>query len=215
VVPLRGATFLFCSAWTLIANEHIRIDIVNSLFSKRVRNWIDMIGHVFALVPFCLVMIWTSIPFFLASYRLGERSFSAGGLPQWPAKLLIPLAFTVLLVQAVSEIIKRAAIMRGIFPIRMMVRRATLRRPRPHVCLRQQNRSPEASERPEQTDDRFHHSQHGSDYVREPRGISADRISGGVHARCGRPRLRHRRHRTRPVSARTSCKRCPSVSTAP
>ncbi len=113
---LFAATFLFCSAWTLIANEHIRIDIVNSLFSKRVRNWIDMIGHVFALVPFCLVMIWTSVPFFLASYRLGERSFSAGGLPQWPAKLLIPLAFTVLLVQAVSEIIKRAAIMRGHIP---------------------------------------------------------------------------------------------------
>ncbi|MGE0341288.1 MAG: TRAP transporter small permease subunit, partial [Xanthobacteraceae bacterium] len=105
---LFAAVFLFCAAWTLIANEHIRIDIINNTFSKRVRNWIDMIGHIFALVPFCIVMIWTSIPFFLASYRLGERSFSAGGLPQWPAKLLIPVAFTILLIQAFSEIIKRA-----------------------------------------------------------------------------------------------------------
>lgn len=113
---LFAAVFLLCASWTLISNEHIRIDIINNTFSKRVRNWIDMIGHVFALVPFCMVMIWTSIPFFLASYRLGERSFSAGGLPQWPAKMLIPVAFTILLVQAFSEIIKRAAIMKGVIP---------------------------------------------------------------------------------------------------
>ncbi len=113
---LFATVFLFCAAWTLIANEHIRIDIINNTFSRRVRNWIDMIGHVFALVPFCVVMIWTSIPFFLASDRLGERSFSAGGLPQWPAKLLIPVAFTILLIQAFSEIIKRAAVMRGMMP---------------------------------------------------------------------------------------------------
>lgn len=113
---LFGAVFLFCAAWTLIANEHIRIDIINNSFSRRARNWVDMIGHVFALLPFCIVMIWTSVPFFLTSYRLGERSFSAGGLPQWPAKMLIPLGFTVLLVQAISEIIKRAAVMRGAIP---------------------------------------------------------------------------------------------------
>jgi TRAP-type mannitol/chloroaromatic compound transport system permease small subunit len=113
---LFAGVFLFCAAWTMIANEHIRIDIVNNMFTKRTRNWIDLIGHTFALVPFCIVMIWTSVPFFLTSYRLGEMSFSAGGLPQWPAKLLIPVAFTVLLVQAISEIIKRAAVMRGAIP---------------------------------------------------------------------------------------------------
>lgn len=113
---LFAAVFLLCASWTLIANEHIRIDIINNLFSRRVRNWIDLIGHTFALLPFCIVMIWTSVPFFLVSYRLGERSFSAGGLPQWPAKLLIPVAFTILLVQAISEIIKRVAIMRGAMP---------------------------------------------------------------------------------------------------
>lgn len=113
---LFGAVFLFCAAWTLIANEHIRIDIVNNFFSKRARNWVDLIGHTFALLPFCIVMIWTSVPFFLTSYRLDERSFSAGGLLQWPAKLLVPVAFTVLLIQAISEIIKRAAIIRGAIP---------------------------------------------------------------------------------------------------
>lgn len=113
---LFGAVFLFCASWTLISNEHIRIDIVNNLFSRRARNWVDLVGHTFALLPFCLVMIWTSVPFFLTSYRLSERSFSAGGLPQWPAKLLIPLAFTVLLVQSISEILKRVAIMHGAIP---------------------------------------------------------------------------------------------------
>jgi TRAP-type mannitol/chloroaromatic compound transport system permease small subunit len=113
---LFAAVFLFCASWTLISNEHIRIDIINNAFSKRVRNWIDLCGHVFALVPFCIVMIWTSVPFFLVSYRLGERSFSAGGLPQWPAKALVPIAFIILLVQAVSEIIKRAAVITGDLP---------------------------------------------------------------------------------------------------
>ncbi|MBX3518994.1 MAG: TRAP transporter small permease subunit [Xanthobacteraceae bacterium] len=113
---LFAAVFMFCAAWTLISNEHIRIDIINNQFSKRVRNWIDLIGHVFALLPFCIVMIWTSIPFFLTSYRLGERSFAAGGLPQWVAKLIIPVAFVILLIQSFSEIIKRVAIMRGAIP---------------------------------------------------------------------------------------------------
>lgn len=113
---LFAAVFMFCAAWTLISNEHIRIDIINNQFSKRVRNWIDLIGHVFALLPFCIVMIWTSIPFFLTSYRLGERSFAAGGLPQWIAKLIVPIAFVILLVQSFSEIIKRIAIMRGAIP---------------------------------------------------------------------------------------------------
>lgn len=113
---LFAAVFLLCASWTLIANEHIRIDIVNNLFSRRTRNWIDLIGHTFALLPFTIVLVWTSIPFFLVSYGLNERSFSAGGLLQWPAKLLIPIAFTFLLIQSISEIIKRVAIMRNMIP---------------------------------------------------------------------------------------------------
>ena len=113
---LFGAVFLLCAAWTLQVKEHIRIDIVNNLFSRRARNWIDLIGHTFALLPFCIIMVWTSVPFFLTSYRLNETSFAAGGLPQWIAKGLVPLAFTVLLIQAISEIIKRIGVIRGAIP---------------------------------------------------------------------------------------------------
>jgi TRAP-type mannitol/chloroaromatic compound transport system permease small subunit len=110
---LFGAVFLLCAPWTLLSNEHIRIDVVNSMFSKRIRNWIDILGHVVFLMPFCIVMIITSWPFFLRSYGVNEQSLNAGGLPQWPAKFLIPLGFMLLMLQAVSELIKRIAILRG------------------------------------------------------------------------------------------------------
>lgn len=113
---LFSIVFLLCSPWTLISNEHIRIDIINHSLPLKVRGWIDMIGHVFFLVPFLIVLLVTSTPFFLTSYRQNEQSFSAGGLPQWPAKSLIMIGCVLLLVQAVSEIIKRAAMMKGIIP---------------------------------------------------------------------------------------------------
>ncbi len=110
---LFGAVFLLCAPWTLLNNEHIRIDIVNSMLPKSVRNWIDVVGHVVFLIPFTLIMIVTSIPFFWRSFLLNEQSLNAGGLPQWPGKFLLPLGFTLLFFQAVSELIKRIAIMRG------------------------------------------------------------------------------------------------------
>lgn len=110
---LFAAVFLCCSPWTLIDNEHIRIDIVNARLSRSVRNWIDLLGGVFFLLPFTIVMLVTSWPFFLNSYRINEQSLNAGGLPQWPAKMLVPLGFALLFVQAISEIIKRIAIMQG------------------------------------------------------------------------------------------------------
>ncbi|RTL51287.1 MAG: TRAP transporter small permease subunit [Bradyrhizobiaceae bacterium] len=113
---LFAIVFLLCSPWTLLSNEHIKIDIINHTLPLRVRSWIDMLGHILFLVPFCVVLIWTSIPFFLTSFHQNEQSFSAGGLPQWPAKSLIMIGMALLLVQAVSEIIKRAAVMRGILP---------------------------------------------------------------------------------------------------
>ena len=97
-------------------NEHIRIDIVNNMLPKRGRNWIDLLGHIFFLLPFTVVMMITGWPFFWASYRIGEQSSNAGGLAQWPAKLLVPLAFTLLFLQAISEIIKRLAVIRGLIP---------------------------------------------------------------------------------------------------
>lgn len=110
---LFGAVFLLCASWTLIVNEHIRIDIINQQLSRRARNWIEMIGHLFFLLPMCLVLLYTSIPFFTRSFMGNEQSLSAGGLPQWPAKFLVPAGFLLLTLQAISEIIKRAAIMRG------------------------------------------------------------------------------------------------------
>ena len=113
---LFSAVFLLCSPWTLLDNEHIRIDIVNNALPKTVRNIIDIVGHVFFLLPLCVVMIITGGPFFMRSYEIGEQSGNAGGLPQWPTKSLIIIAFAFLFVQGVSELIKRIAVMQGLIP---------------------------------------------------------------------------------------------------
>jgi len=113
---LFSPVFLLCSPWTLLSNEHIRIDIVNNQLPKRVRNWIDLIGHAFFLLPLCIIMVVTGIPFFWRSVAIGEQSGNAGGLPQWPAKGLLMIAFTLLLVQGLSELIKRLSVMRGLIP---------------------------------------------------------------------------------------------------
>ena len=113
---LFGAIFLLCSPWTLLSNEHIRIDIVNGMLPKRWRDRIDVIGHLFFLLPLTIVMIVTSVPFFLRSFRLNEQSMNAGGLPQWPAKSLILIGFVLLFLQGISELIKRIAVMRNLIP---------------------------------------------------------------------------------------------------
>lgn len=113
---LFSMVFLLCSPWTLLANEHIRIDIVNNMLPKRVRDSIDVIGHAFFLLPLAIVMIFTGIPFFLRSVEINEQSGNAGGLPQWPAKGLVMIAFAFLLIQGVSELIKRIAVMRDLIP---------------------------------------------------------------------------------------------------
>src|SRR5262249_52050096 len=91
---LFGAVFLLCAAWTLLSNEHIRIDIVNNMLPKGVRNWIDVFGHVFFLLPTAFVLAYLGWPFFWRSLLQNEQSTNAGGLPAYPSKLLIPLAFT-------------------------------------------------------------------------------------------------------------------------
>lgn len=113
---LFGAVFLLGAAYTLKQNEHIRIDIVSARLSQNARNWIDIIGHVLFLAPLCLLMLWLGIPFFLRSLASGEVSSSAGGLIVWPAKLLVPLGFALLLAQGFSELIKRIAFMKGLIP---------------------------------------------------------------------------------------------------
>jgi TRAP-type mannitol/chloroaromatic compound transport system permease small subunit len=113
---LFGAVFLGCAAYTLLKNEHIRIDIVSSKMSQRYRNTIELIGHICFVMPLCIMMIYYGFPFFYGSFRIGEMSTNAGGLIQWPAKLMIPLGFCMLFAQAISETIKRLAFMQGLAP---------------------------------------------------------------------------------------------------
>ena len=113
---LFSVVFLLCSPWTLLDNEHIRIDIVNNTLPKTVRNIIDLVGHAFFLLPLCIVMIITGGPFFMRSVEINEQSGNAGGLPQWPAKSLVIVGFVFLFVQGISELIKRIAVMRGLIP---------------------------------------------------------------------------------------------------
>ncbi len=113
---LFSIVFLLCASWTLLDNEHIRIDIINNMLPKRVRDSIDVIGHAFFLIPLTFVMIITGGPFFMRSVEINEQSGNAGGLPQWPAKSLVIIGFTMLLAQGISELIKRIAVMRGLIP---------------------------------------------------------------------------------------------------
>ena len=111
---LFGAVFLLGAAYTFLRHEHIRIDIVNARLPKRVRDWIDLCGHLFFLMPLCAVLIWSGTRFAYASFMSGEVSSSAGGLILWPAKIMVPLCFLLLAIQGFSEIVKRVAAMRGL-----------------------------------------------------------------------------------------------------
>jgi TRAP-type mannitol/chloroaromatic compound transport system permease small subunit len=113
---LFGWAFLVAASYTLLRNEHIRIDIVSNAFSKRVRNWIDILGHALMLLPFTALMVYLSWPFFLRAFLSGEMSGSAGGLIIWPGRLAILVGFILLFFQAVSELIKRVAILREVIP---------------------------------------------------------------------------------------------------
>jgi TRAP-type mannitol/chloroaromatic compound transport system permease small subunit len=113
---LFSVVFLLCSPWTLLDNEHIRIDIVNGMLPRWLRSTIDLVGHAFFLLPLTIIMVWTGLPFFYESFSINEQSGNAGGLPQWPSKALVALGFAVLFVQGISELVKRAAVMRGMIP---------------------------------------------------------------------------------------------------
>lgn len=111
---LFGAAFLLAAAYTLKQNEHIRIDIVYGLFSRRTQHWIDLFGHLVFLMPFTLLMLWYLVPYVLRSYSIGEVSTNSGGLIIWPAKGLLLVGFILLALQGLSEIIKKIAVMRGL-----------------------------------------------------------------------------------------------------
>ncbi|MFC3628084.1 TRAP transporter small permease subunit [Paracoccus angustae] len=113
---LYGAAFLLAAAYTLLENEHIRIDIIFAAWSRRVQHWIELLGHIFFLMPFVLLTLWLCWPWLARSYRTGEMSMNAGGLMLWPAKALLFTGFVLLFFQGISEIIKKIAVMRGLIP---------------------------------------------------------------------------------------------------
>ncbi len=111
---LFGAAFLMASAYTLKQNEHIRIDIVYGMFRSRTRHWIDLFGHVFFLLPFVVLMVWLLVPYLLDAIRSGQGSANSGGLIVWPARAFLLAGFVLLFLQAISEIIKKIAVMQGL-----------------------------------------------------------------------------------------------------
>jgi len=111
---LFAAVFLLCAGYTLLHNEHIRIDVVASLWSKRTQTWIDVFGTLFFLLPMSLYIMWSSWPIFMNAWNSGEVSGSAGGLIRWPARLLVPIGFFLLSLQGISELIKRIAYLKGL-----------------------------------------------------------------------------------------------------
>lgn len=111
---LFAASFLIVAAYTLLNGEHVKIDVVYSKFSKRTQMWIDVFGFLAFLTPVCAAMLWYGIPFFLKGLQSGEISTNAGGLIRWPVYALIPLGFSLLLLQGWSEVIKRLAFLQGL-----------------------------------------------------------------------------------------------------
>jgi TRAP-type mannitol/chloroaromatic compound transport system permease small subunit len=111
---LFGVVFMVGAAWTMKANEHVRVDVVSSRLSKIIRDRIELFGLVVFFFPFVLVHLYYSVPFFWESWRTQEWSTNSGGLIIWPAKFMVLFGFFLLTLQGVSELIKRIAVMRGI-----------------------------------------------------------------------------------------------------
>jgi TRAP-type mannitol/chloroaromatic compound transport system permease small subunit len=111
---LFAVVFLLCAGYTLLHNEHIRIDVVSSHLSRRAQMWIDVFGILVFMLPMTLFIMWLSWPIFMNAWTSGEISGSAGGLIRWPARLLVPVGFFLLSLQGFSELIKRIAYLRGV-----------------------------------------------------------------------------------------------------
>ena len=112
-----GLVFLFCSAWTLCEGGHVRIDVVSSRLPPVARIWIDIVGSLLFLLPVCLLIVVDSWNYFLLSFHTREASPDPGGLIWWPLKLAIPVAFALLSLQGLSEIIKNIAVLTGDRPM--------------------------------------------------------------------------------------------------
>jgi TRAP-type mannitol/chloroaromatic compound transport system permease small subunit len=113
---LFAGVFLLCSGYTLLHNEHIRIDVIASHLSRRAQIWIDILGTLFFMLPVTAYIAWLSWPVFMNAWTSGEISMNAGGLIRWPARLLVPMGFFLLTLQGLSELVKRVAYLRGLIP---------------------------------------------------------------------------------------------------
>jgi len=111
-----GLIFLSCSGYTLLRNEHVRIDLVSGRFSRRGQAWIDIFGILFFLMPMAIGIMVLSWPVFMQAWHSNEMSNSAGGLIVWPARFMVPAGFFLLIVQAISELIKRVGFLKGLCP---------------------------------------------------------------------------------------------------
>ncbi len=113
---LFSAVFLLGAGYTLLRNEHVRIDAISHRWSRRTQVWIDVIGMLLFLLPLCWWIVSMSWPITIRAYRIGEMSTNAGGLIRWPVYALMPLGFSLLAIQVVSELIKRIAFLKGLAP---------------------------------------------------------------------------------------------------
>lgn len=113
---LFSAVFLLGAGYTLLRNEHVRIDVIAGRLSKRAQAWIDIIGTVFFLLPMAILIGWLAWPAFVDTWQRNEVSTNAGGLIVWPARLLMPIGFAMLAIQGISELIKRIAFLMGLIP---------------------------------------------------------------------------------------------------
>ncbi len=105
--------FLLGAAHVLKLNEHVRVDMLYSIYSPRTKLWVDTLGILLFLLPVTVLMIMLSIPWFETSFLQGEMSSNAGGLPVWPVKALLPLGFCLILLQGLAELVKRIAGLTG------------------------------------------------------------------------------------------------------
>jgi TRAP-type mannitol/chloroaromatic compound transport system permease small subunit len=113
---LFAAVFLLAAGYTLLRQEHVKIDVIVGRFSKRTQIWVDIVGLVFFLMPFVVVVFAMVVPLVISAYQSGEVSSNAGGLIRWPVYALLPIGLALLGVQAISELIKRVAFLKGLIP---------------------------------------------------------------------------------------------------
>lgn len=111
---LFAAVFLLAAGYTLLRQEHVRIDIILGRFTKRTQIIIEAVCTLLFLLPFCVIVIDLVWPLVVRAYVSGEMSSNAGGLIRWPVYALVPIGFVLLALQGVSEFIKRVAFLKGL-----------------------------------------------------------------------------------------------------